>query len=42
MEFSLKEAFGIMVAIVCVVIVIIALYNFGLFEGIGEFIEGVI
>lgn len=40
MEFSLKEGLGFAIGLLCTALVIYALYNFGFFEGIGQFIEG--
>ncbi len=41
MDFSMNEALGFAVAIVCVSIVIFSLYNVGFFKGIGSFITAV-
>ena len=42
MDFSLKEAMGIVVALVASAIVFLTLLNFGFFDGIGKIIEKVI
>lgn len=42
MEFSLKEALGFVVAVICAILLILSLYNFSFFAGIGHFIEGVV
>lgn len=39
MEFSLKESFGMMVALLCTTLVIYALYNVGFFKKIVNFIN---
>lgn len=41
MDFSMNEALGFAVAIVCVSIVIFSLYNVGFFKGISSFITAV-
>ena len=41
MDLSMKEALGLIVAVVAVAVIIGALLHFGLFEGIGKAIEGV-
>lgn len=39
MEFGLKEALGVAVAIICLGMVFFALYNVGLFDGIKGFVS---